>query len=222
MCYHKIETSDKRLKALSANDFEYFASVLMNQVFIHNNNKFLSISQLIKWTHDALHLDLDRKFKEDIRECKTYLLSDKIILDTYKSLVLDHIQQHNALSEKTLTNLGYKFHILVKALLHIGAGISKSNEFEDIFEDIEEKLVKICLTIPLTLKEVDFFFKSLFQTFEALLSKLTFQRHKNRFIKTWFRYLEGIRLCTLHIYSVQSPDQQQLQQSHSQQTSSLS
>lgn len=47
LCYHRIETTDKRLKFLSASDLEFFASCLMSQ-----------------WTIDDAHLELDRKFKE--------------------------------------------------------------------------------------------------------------------------------------------------------------
>ncbi len=184
LCYHKIETTDKRLKFLAASDFEYFASVLMEQ-----------------WTDDdKQQLELDRKFKEDVRDCRTHLLSDKIILETYKTLVLEEMKQLPGMNEKKLANVSSKFVVIVKALLNIGAGISKSKEFEQIFEDLEEKVADTCFRIGLSYEEVDDFFKFLVQTFNKLLDTLSVVRHRQRFAKTWFRYLEGIRLCLKHMH----------------------
>lgn len=153
-----------------------------------------------QWTNDKQQLDLDKKFKDDIRDCRTHLLSDKIILDTYKSLVLDKMKNNDSMNEKKLNNFGSKFQSIVKALLNIGGGISKSKEFEEIFEDLEEKVADTLYSIGLSKQEVDEFYTLMIQTFEPLLDTLTFTRHRQRFTKTWFRYLEGIRLCLLHMY----------------------
>jgi hypothetical protein len=155
-----------------------------------------------QWTDDKQQLDLDRKFKEDVRDCRTHLLSDKVIVDTYKTLVLEKMKQTDIMNEKTLVNFASKFQVIVKALLNIGAGISKSKEFEEIFEDLEEKVADTCFRIGLSSEEVNYFFTSLVETFDKLLDTLTVIRHRQRFTKTWFRYLEGIRLCLLHMYQV--------------------
>jgi len=94
-----------------------------------------------------------------------------------------------------LNNFSSKFSVIVKALLNIGAGISKSKEFEEIFEDLEEKVADTCFRVGLSHEEVDYFVKFLVQTFNKLLDTLSVVRHRQRFAKTWLRYLEGIRLC---------------------------
>lgn len=180
--YHRIESSDKNLRFLNAADFEYFASVLMNQ-----------------WTSDKQQLDLDKKFKEDIRDCRTHLLSDKNILDNYKQLVFEQIKSDKK-TDKKLSNLATKFQVILKALLNIGAGISKSKEFEDIVEDLEDKILDTIISIGLSKSHVDDFFTYLCQTFDPLLDTMTFTRHRQRFSKSWLRYLDGIRLSLLHMY----------------------
>jgi hypothetical protein len=159
---------------------------------------------MTQWTDDDWHLDLDPKFKEDIRDCRAYLLSDKVILDTYKNFVLEQMKQTD-LEEKILTNFGYKFHVFVKTLLHIGAGISKSHEFEDILEDLEEKLADICIKVGLHQKAADNFFRFLVQMFDPLLNTLSITRHRQRFSKTWAKFIEGVRLCVLHMHAVRHP-----------------
>jgi hypothetical protein len=159
-----------------------------------------------EWTAANRSLDLDPVLKEDIRDCRTLLLSDKAILNTYKNLVMEWMKAHSEMAEKNLLNFSYKFHVTIKALLKIGAGISKSKEFEDIFDDLADKLADTCLRANLTLKDVDDFFHALNQTFDALLETMNFTRHRHRFSKTWFRYLEGIRKCLLHIIIIMQAD----------------
>jgi hypothetical protein len=50
LCYHQIETDDKRLRFLQARDLEFFASVMMN-----------------RWTKEGSQLEIDLTFKEDLR-----------------------------------------------------------------------------------------------------------------------------------------------------------
>jgi hypothetical protein len=110
--YHKIETDDKRLKFLGSRDFEYFGSVLMKQ-----------------WTDpaDNIALDLDRNFKEDVRDCKTYLLGERETLENYRNLVTEHMKKDaEAVNEKNYTAFFSRFFVIVKAMLKIGSGISKS------------------------------------------------------------------------------------------------
>jgi len=185
LSYNRIETGNKRLRFLGGRDFEYFASILMDH-----------------WTSDQLQLDIDSKFKEDIRDCRTYLLSEKTILDTYRVLVINMMKSQSKMEDKKLTNVSSKFNVIVKALLNIGAGISKAKEFEDIFEDLEEKIAETCIKIGLSDKEVNEFFTFLDRTFATLLEKFVFTRHRDRFIKTWSRFLDAIRKCVLHMYEV--------------------
>lgn len=86
-----------------------------------------------QWADDSLHLDLDPKFKEDVRDCRAYLLSDKIILEKYKTMVMDQMN-HSGIEKSVAANLSSNFKYIVKAQLKIGEGISKSSEFEDIVE----------------------------------------------------------------------------------------
>eukprot|EP01114_Cavostelium_apophysatum_P019816 TRINITY_DN6477_c0_g1_i1.p1 TRINITY_DN6477_c0_g1~~TRINITY_DN6477_c0_g1_i1.p1 ORF type:complete len:419 (+),score=82.84 TRINITY_DN6477_c0_g1_i1:118-1374(+) len=185
--YHRIETTDKRLRSLSAQDFEYFAQCLMSQ-----------------WTDDAVHLDLDNKFKDDVRDLRAYLLSDRLILESYRNLVIDQLLRLGV-DDKIAHHFTSKFNGLAKALLNIGAGISKSSEFEDILEDMEEKVADVFIKLNMSQSEVDLVFKSLVQAFDPLLNTLSITRHRDRFAKSWHRFLEGIRLCVIHMHLVFGP-----------------
>lgn len=110
--------------------------------------------------------------------------------------------KHITIDEKILTNFSYKFHVIVKTLLHIGVGISKSSEFEDILEDLEEKLADTFFKLQLSESHVDSFFNALVKMFDPLLNTLSITRHRTRFSKTWHRFIEGIRQCVIHMYLV--------------------
>jgi hypothetical protein len=82
-----------------------------------------------QWTNpeDNIALDLDGKFKEDVRDCKTYLLSEKHILENCRKMVMVKMKKDlGALNEKILNSLFSQFNVIVKAILKIGSGISKS------------------------------------------------------------------------------------------------
>jgi len=180
LSYHRIETTDKKLRRFTATDFEYFAWVLMTQ-----------------WTNDKLQLELDRGFKEDIRDLKSYLLEEKSILDTYKKLVLEKMK----VDDKTLAHFGTKFNQILKTILKIGAGISKSKEFEDILEDLLEKVAETCSNIESF--RVDKFFKLLGKRFSALIASIHFTtRHRERLTKSWIRFLKGLRLCVQRMLAI--------------------
>lgn len=184
LSFHKIDTSDKRLaKNLTADNLEFFAGVLM-----------------VHWTtHETFHLDLDKKFTEDVRDFKSFLGGEKSILETYKKLVIEKLS--SSMEEKTLSNLSGKIIGIIKALLKIGSGISKSKEFEDILDDLMDKVVDTCNRIPLTLKELNDFFSALVNTFDRLMEKVD-TRHRQRFTESWFKFLEGIRQCVTLMYDL--------------------
>lgn len=110
----------------------------------------------------------------------------------------------NIKDEKKLINFSHKFHIIVKTLLNIGAGISKSAEFEDILEDLEEKVTTPCIKSELTKKEVDLFFQSLEQKFYPILSSIfPDNSHKKiRYFNNWSRYLKVIRQCVIYMWEI--------------------
>jgi len=181
LTYNLISTQDKRLRFLTVKDIEYIASVLMS-----------------KWTTDKLQLDIDRKFKEDLKELRTYMLSEKVILETYKSLVGAVLKQ----TFKDEKKISQKFQVILKALLNIGAGLSKQNEFEDILEDMEEKVLDNCVRLGLSVKELEAFFQALASTFGELMLKMSPSKHKKKFTVTWQRFLEAIHPCILYMLSV--------------------
>jgi hypothetical protein len=120
-------------------------------------------------------------------------------------LVIDQLKQNSkGFDDKKMNNLASKFNTIVKVLLNIGAGMSKSNEFEDIFEDIEEKICDIFLKMGINENDIRDFFASLCQTFGTLLERLTFTRHKQRFTQTWSRYIDGMRDFALHMFLVKT------------------
>eukprot|EP01117_Protostelium_nocturnum_P015916 TRINITY_DN6204_c0_g1_i8.p2 TRINITY_DN6204_c0_g1~~TRINITY_DN6204_c0_g1_i8.p2 ORF type:complete len:442 (-),score=111.15 TRINITY_DN6204_c0_g1_i8:2374-3699(-) len=187
LCYNQIETDDKRLRFLTAKDMEYFASIMMS-----------------KWTHGPDQLEMDRRFKEDLREVRTLLLSEKVHLETYKQFVTDSLKKHG-FDDKRLSSLNLKFSQIVKVLLNIAAGMLKTKEFEDIFEDIEEKVTEVFVKMEMTEKETSSFFNSLCgSSFETLLNKVTSSRHKQRFYQAWIRYCDGIRDFVLHMFAASS------------------
>lgn len=136
-------------------------------------------------------------FNEDIRDLKSYLLEDKSILETYKRLVMEKMKN---VDEKTTAQLASKFNQILKTILKIGAGISKSKEFEDILEDLVEKVAETCLHMDQA--NVNLFFKQVTKRFPSLLDTMNLSRHKVRLTKSWERFLIGIRLCVLRMLQV--------------------
>ncbi|PRP81835.1 FGF intracellular binding protein [Planoprotostelium fungivorum] len=187
LCYHQIETDDKRLRFLQARDLEFFASVMMN-----------------RWTKEGSQLEIDLTFKEDLRDLRTYLLGDKNHLESFKGLVMESMRR-DQVEEWKLSKLADRFVVIAKVLLNIGAGMLKSKEFEDIFEDIEEKVTDALIKMGMIEKDITRFFSSLSgQPFEAILHRLTIQtRHKQRFLSTWPKFVSALMELVLHFYSAQ-------------------
>eukprot|EP01116_Phalansterium_solitarium_P024884 TRINITY_DN924_c0_g1_i7.p1 TRINITY_DN924_c0_g1~~TRINITY_DN924_c0_g1_i7.p1 ORF type:complete len:366 (+),score=107.37 TRINITY_DN924_c0_g1_i7:154-1251(+) len=119
----RIETDDKRLRFLSANDLEYFASVLM-----------------VKWAGERQFLEVDSRFKDELHECATFVINEKDILRKYRETTLGKMRAAGVLSDRQMSTVQNKFNLIVKALFKIASGLFKRKEFEDLFEDIEEKL----------------------------------------------------------------------------------
>eukprot|EP01119_Soliformovum_irregulare_P019309 TRINITY_DN6085_c0_g1_i3.p1 TRINITY_DN6085_c0_g1~~TRINITY_DN6085_c0_g1_i3.p1 ORF type:complete len:452 (-),score=97.47 TRINITY_DN6085_c0_g1_i3:98-1423(-) len=181
LSYHQIQTTDKRLnKFLTAGDLEFFAGVLMDQ-----------------WTTDCYYLDLNKVFTEDIRDCKSYLLGDKVNIEKYRSLVIQKMAADSEVEEKKLGNLSHKFSDIMKTILKMGAGISKSKEFEDILDDLVKKVAEACYRQNFNSREVTCFFKSLIACFNPMMTSLQYTRHSDRLANNWFKFIEGIRQCVL-------------------------
>lgn len=184
LCYHRIETTDKRLRFLESSHFEVFASYLIEY-----------------WvSDDPLKVDLDMKLKEDVIDCRTHLLSEKQFLDEYKSLVIEQLKKKK-FNEKILGEISSRFLAMMKALLNIGAGISKSKEFEDFFEDLEEQIADPFYRMGLDQSQVEEFFNALDFQFPSLVAEyLKLNRHRERIKTSWHRYLQGIRSCLSIMY----------------------
>lgn len=72
----------------------------------------------------------------------------------------------------------------------------------NLLTDLEEKIADNFFKLGLTQKDVDNFFKFLVQSFDPLLNTISITRHRQRFNKSWQRFLEGIRLCVNHMYLI--------------------
>jgi len=170
----RIETDDKRLRFLSAADFEYFASVLMT-----------------KWASEKQFLEVDSKFKEELHECANNVLGDKDILGKYRHAVFEKIRKSVNVDRHVMFQ--HKLGIFLKALFKIASGLCRRKAYEDLFEDIEEKLAEPCYKINLTVEVVDRMMTSVWEAADLV---------GLRFVPIWCRYVDGIQLCLRHMVSV--------------------
>jgi len=188
MCFHRFETSKKRLHFLSYSDFDRFSAILM-----------------ANWIDPVManSIEIDLKLKDDIRDLKAYLFSSKDIPDQYKKSVKAKFLTlaNPPLSKAKQKQLEGKFKGLLKAILNIGANLSDAKQFKDVIEDMIEKIGDVSLKIELTPKELDLLFLYLEDTFENIISIINL-RHAQRFALNWRRYLEGLRGIMAHIYPV--------------------
>lgn len=180
VCYHRVDSTDKRLRFLTAKDFEYFAKALQE-----------------KWgCEPPWYLELNKKWKEDVHDCKT-ILNDKEKLDSFRVLVKEQLKKN--LHEKKLGELDSRFTSIMKVLLNIGAGVAKSKEFDEIIEVLEEKVVDHFSKMGWDLQEVDYFFDALSYQFGHVEGV-----KKDRTKQSWTSYLAGIRLCAKQILKRQN------------------
>jgi len=184
MCVHRFDTTKKKLQSLSYGDFDKFASVLMEH-----------------WTDPTrpLSIDIDTKLKDDVRDLKAYIFSSKDIPDKYRRAVKARFNLLN-LTKDTLKAIDGKFKSCLKAIVNIGANISDTKQFKDIFEDLIEKIVEPCCKQDITLEVVDKLFIFMEETFETNILDVLSLRHGQRFNQNWRRYLEGLRGVIIHLY----------------------
>lgn len=186
MCFHRLDTTKKRLQFLSYSDFDRFSAILMTH-----------------WVDPTAtnSIEIDLKLKDDIRDLKAYLFSSKDIPDQYRRSVKAKFSTANVpLTKVKLKNLESKFKPLLKAILNIGANLSDSKQFKDIFEDMVEKIGDVILKIDLTVRELEQYFIYLDEAFEMSILGILKIRHGQRFALNWKRYLEGLRGVMCHVY----------------------
>lgn len=186
MCFHRFDITKKRLHFLVYSDFDRFSTILM-----------------ANWVDPLVtnSIEIDLKLKDDIRDLKAYLFSSKEIPDQYRRSVKSKFSTPNPIISKIkLKQLESKFKSLLKAILSIGANISDSKQFKDLFEDVVEKIGDVLIKIELSVKEVDLLFLYLEDAFETNILGILNLRHGQRFAVNWRRYLEGLRGMMAHTY----------------------
>jgi len=186
LSFHRLDTSKKRLQFLVYSDFDKFASVLM--AYWGDPNTPESI-------------EIDAKLKDDVRDLKAYLFSSKDITEKYKKAVKGRFSTATpSMMKDKQKQLDGKFKSILKAIVNIGANVSDSKEFKDIFEDMVEKIGDTCKRMDMSVAEMDQLFLFLGDTFESHLVEILSLRHAPRFANNWRRYLEGLRCILIHMY----------------------
>jgi len=186
MCWHRFDTTKKRLHFFSFSDFDKAAQVLMSH-----------------WLDPYMPncIEIDVKLKDDVRDLKAYLFSSKAIPDKYRKFVKSRFQNSTPpMSKERLHQLDGKYKSILKAIVNIGANVSDSKEFKDILEDLVEKVADPCNKIDMTPLEVDYLFIYMEEVFETNILEVLALRHASRFALNWRRYLEGLRGIMTVVY----------------------
>jgi len=186
MCWHRFDTTKKRLAFLSFSDFDKVAAVLMSH-----------------WLDPYMPncIEIDVKLKDDVRDLKAYLFSSKDITDKYRKFVKARFQNSTPpMTKEKLNQLEGKFKSILKAIVNIGANVSDSKEFKDILEDMVEKIGDPCNKMDMSPLEVDYLFIYMEEVFETNILDVLLLRHASRFALNWRRYLEGLRGIMTCVY----------------------
>eukprot|EP00698_Gefionella_okellyi_P017270 TRINITY_DN502_c0_g2_i1.p1 TRINITY_DN502_c0_g2~~TRINITY_DN502_c0_g2_i1.p1 ORF type:complete len:365 (+),score=39.65 TRINITY_DN502_c0_g2_i1:62-1156(+) len=171
LCYHRFETNKRRLSSLKFADWDYFASVLMKQ-----------------WTEpspsDPLGIELSPVFTNELRDLKTLLNKD--VLQTYRPLVMGYLTT-------PLPVVDSKFVVIVRGWLSVGATLSSSTNLRDFFVNLLEQVYAPIRALGLAIAETELLVNALIATFDNVQTLSS--RHRQRYAKTWARFLHGMRLC---------------------------
>jgi len=138
----------------------------------------------------VLGMEVDRGLHAAIKDVKS--INERKVLDKLD----EALKQHLALSRvQTLRRKNF-----LKSFLQIGAGLSQSKEYRDLFEEIV-KIGEYFTEAEFTIAEVDVFFNVLSGNINpSFTNVIKEESEKAECAEFWARYVTGIQLCLLKIY----------------------
>lgn len=183
LCHYRIDVHKKRMLVLTYENLDYLVGLILQQWAIPNS------------------VQLDPKFVEMMRDLKSVMLSDRDILDEFRSLIQAHFNDPSSqLSSSTQLwrRLEKQFNTLIKSLLTIGAGLSAATEIRDLFLDVTDKVVSECIKLEMSQEDIVHFFMLLNFAFNDL--KTVNSRYRQNYAQQWKRFLNGIQAFLLNVY----------------------
>lgn len=172
ICHHRFDTTKRKLKDLSFNDFMHFVSITEREWTVPNK------------------LDLDLTLLNDLKEIRT-MLSDREMMEEYRIALVKNLT--GRISQEKLSRLSqHKF--FIKVLLTIGMELSQPKQLRDFFIDIIEKIgLKLVNNCECSPNDVRIVFDAHIQAFESISDV---QKH---FSRSWSHHMTVIRSCLLRI-----------------------
>lgn len=217
---NRIDISKKKLAQYTLADFEYCASVVMQQ-----------------WCHlpaDTCE-ELDDTFAANIRDIKQALSTNKDALEEYRakvtnSLAAGHFStateerqsssnlpfrfnnimslidpltaSSNALNNGTASNDNFYslFKTVLRSTMSIGAGLGFHKEVRKLILNIVEKIVEPFVAGGWRAVDMDMFFQTVVQEWSKLTSIPDTLTSDHQTEQSWKRLINGVRLVALRLY----------------------
>ena len=183
LCYNRVESSKKRLQALSFTDFDYFSDVFM--------------AHFCERMTTGSNLAIDHGLAAQLREIRTLLTAGRDVSDEFKRRCLEHFQR-NA-SSKHVAAIDGRWSALLKNLLSIAQSLSQPKQFRGVIFSLTEKIVEPlrsrCQANALQAS-------ALFIALEMAFPDVSAIPHTSRqaLNPSWKRFVDGVRLCVLRLY----------------------
>ncbi|KAK3820300.1 MAG: acidic fibroblast growth factor binding protein [Benniella sp.] len=178
---NKLDTFRKRLSCYQFPDFEYCASVFMEN-----------------WTSNTTDTlpEFDPQLAQDTRDLKSQLLNDRAVLDEFKNRVSNSLSQ--SAHPPVMERIQNSFKVVLRNILSVGCMINQQKEVRSIFVEITEKLVDAFMQVGWSAVDMELFYDCMIQEFQNL-SALTSQ-YRERYGTSWIRLITGIKLTSIRLF----------------------
>lgn len=153
--YDAFEQTPKRLSATPNEDvltFDGFDLYFPAALLIGDNDECWNVAWSIFEKVETL--DLDKQLLASLRDVRSILTGE--ILDHGCNYIKSELSERRGSSVKKGLDVG-KIRTIVKALLQIGANLSQSREFRDIFEDLLSKVLEPLEDLGLNISDTQLF-----------------------------------------------------------------
>ncbi|KAG0001567.1 hypothetical protein BGZ65_003377 [Modicella reniformis] len=178
---NKLDTFRKRLSCYQFSDFEYCASVLMQN-----------------WTSTTTDTlpEFDPQLAQDSRDLKSQILNDRVVLDEFKNRVSNSLSQSS--QPPATERIQNNFKVMLRNMLSIGCMVNQQKEVRNIFVEITDKLVDAFMQVGWSTTDMELFYDCMIKEF-LNLTTLT-SHYRERYRTSWTRVVTGIKLTSIRLF----------------------
>ncbi|KAI8349777.1 fibroblast growth factor intracellular binding protein [Mortierella sp. GBAus27b] len=184
---NKLDTFRKRLSVYQFSDFEYCASVFMEN-----------------WTSTTMDTlpEFDPQLAQDVRDMRSPLLNDRAVMDEFRSRVSNWLSQSAQMANTPLPpvmeRIQSQFKVVIRNMLSVGSMINQQKEVRNIFVEITDKLVDAFIQVGWSAMDVELFYDATISEFQNV-SSLSSQ-FRERYGTSWIRLVTGLKLTSIRLF----------------------